>query len=208
MLVKYEFLKILRKKSTIVVMLVSLLITAVFFALPIIQYQTYNQDGVLRGVEGIKYDKEQYESISVPLTNEYVTETIEEVKQLFENPDNIGYDGQEQFLVDDAYWNDIAYRESLLNMIATNFAEPNVTVGYNNLLSVDTSGGADFYQARQDKIESIVNAPSRELSETAKEYWLNMNSKVETPLQYGYFEGWEVIISCFELLILKLSKTS
>lgn len=42
MLVKYEFLKILRKKSTIVVMLVSLLITAVFFALPITQYQTYN----------------------------------------------------------------------------------------------------------------------------------------------------------------------
>lgn len=204
MLVKYEFLKILRKKSTIVVMLVSLLMTAVFFALPIIQYQTYNQDGVLRGIEGIKYDKEQYERISVLLTNEYVTETIEEVKQLFENPDNVGYDGQEQFLVDDAYWNDIAYRESLLNMIATNFAEPNVTVGYNNLLSADTSDGADFYQARKDKIESIVNEPSRELSETAKEYWLHMNSKVETPLQYGYFEGWEVIISCFELLIFPL----
>ncbi len=31
-----------------------------------------------------------------------------------------------------------------------------------------------------------------------------MNSKVETPLQYGYFEGWEVIISCFELLIFPL----
>ena len=122
MLVKYEFLKILRKKSTLVIMLVSLLITAVFFALPIIQYQIYNQDGVLRGLEGIKYDKEQYESISVPLTNEYVTKAIDEVKQLFENPDNIGYDGQEQFLVDDAYWNNIAYRESLLNMIAANFA--------------------------------------------------------------------------------------
>lgn len=85
MLVKYEFLKILRKKSTLVIMLVSLLITAVFFALPIIQYQIYNQDGVLRGLEGIKYDKEQYESISVPLTNEYVTKAIDEVKQLFES---------------------------------------------------------------------------------------------------------------------------
>lgn len=72
------------------------------------------------------------------------------------------------------------------------------------MLSADTSDGADFYQARQDKIESIVNEPSRELSETAKEYWLHMNSKVETPLQYGYFEGWEVIISCFELLIFPL----
>ena len=204
MLVKYEFLKILRKKSTIVILLVSLFITAVFFALPVIRYQIYNQDGVIQGLEGIRYEKEQYEKISVPLTNEYVTATVEEVKQLFENPDNIGYDGQEQFLVDDAYWNDIAYRENLLNMIATNFAEPNVTVGYNKLLSVDTSDGTDFYQARQDKIEKIVNDSSRELSETAKEYWLNMNSKVETPLQYGYFEGWKVIISCFELLLFPL----
>lgn len=185
-------------------MLASLLITAVFFALPVIQYQIYNQDGVLRGIEGIRYHKEQYESISVPLTNEYITETIEEVKQLFEDPRNVGYDGQEQFLIEDAYWNEIAYRESLLNMIAVNFAQPNVTVGYNSLPAVDTRNGADFYQARQDKIQEIVNDPSRELSEREKEYWLHMNSKVETPLLYGYFEGWEVVISCFELLIFPI----
>ena len=38
-------------------------------------------------------------------------------------------------------------------MFASNFAEPNVSVGYNSLLSVDTSNGIDFYQARQDKKE-------------------------------------------------------
>lgn len=41
-LVKFEFLKILRKKSTLVVMAVSLLITAVFFVMPILQFQIYN----------------------------------------------------------------------------------------------------------------------------------------------------------------------
>lgn len=35
MLVKYEFLKILRKKSTIIVMAISLLLTAFLFGLPI-----------------------------------------------------------------------------------------------------------------------------------------------------------------------------
>ena len=47
-LVKFEFLKILRKKSTLIVMAVSLLITAVFFVMPILQFQIYNQDGVMR----------------------------------------------------------------------------------------------------------------------------------------------------------------
>lgn len=200
-LVKYEFLKILRKKSTLIVMAVSLLITVFFFGLPILQFQTYNQDGLLRGLEGIKYEKEQCATISVPLTNEYVGKTIEEVQELFENPDNVGYDGNEQFLIDDAYWDNIAPRENLLGLIARNYAAPNVSVGYNALNDLDISNKTDFYQARQDKIETILSDSSKGLSEVEKEYWRNMNSKVEEPFQYGYFGGWEVIISAFELLM-------
>ena len=116
MLIKYEFLKILRKKSTLIVMVASLLVTAILFGLPILRYQTYNQEGVITGLAGIEYEKEQAENYSVPLTDEYITETIREVQQLFENPDNVGYDGYEQFLVDSAYWDGIAPRERLLVM--------------------------------------------------------------------------------------------
>jgi len=97
MLVKYEFLKILRKKSTIIVMAISLLLTAFLFGLPILQFQTYNQDGVIKGFDGIAYEKEQYKDLSVPITDEYVAKTITEYQKLFENPDNVGYDGNEKF---------------------------------------------------------------------------------------------------------------
>ena len=116
MLIQYEFLKILRKKSTLITMAISLLVTAFLFGLPVLQYQTYNQEGVIKGLEGIAYEKEQSAAYSVPLTDEYIIETIREVQQLFENPDNIGYDGKEQFLIEDAYWDGIAPRESLLNI--------------------------------------------------------------------------------------------
>lgn len=200
-LIKYEFLKILRKKSTLIVMAASLLITAFFFGLPVLQFQTYNQDGVLQGLAGIQYEKEQYTEISVLLTNEYVTKTIREVQELFEDPENVGYDGNEQFLIEDAYWNGIAPRESLLDLIAGNYADPNVSAGYSALTDLDVSDGTVFYQARQDKIEKILNDSSKELSEAEKDYWRNLNSKVEEPFQYGYYEGWEVIISAFELLM-------
>ena len=59
MLIKYEFLKILRKKSTLIVMAASLLVTAFLFGLPVLQFQTYNQDGVIKGLDGIAYAKEQ-----------------------------------------------------------------------------------------------------------------------------------------------------
>ena len=66
-----------------------------------------------------------------------------------------------------------------------------------SLADLDISEGADFYAARQEKIEKLLNTASRELSEKQKNYWQDMNSKVDEPFQYGYYEGWEIIISSF-----------
>ena len=204
MLVKYEFLKMVRKKSTLIVMAVSLILTGFLFGLPIMQYQIYNQDGVIKGTKGIAYEKEQFADLSVPLSEEYVAETIREVQGLFENPDNIGTDGNEQFLVGDAYWNGIAPREKLLNLIADTYSSPNDRWGYNHLPDLDVKEGKPFYQAMKGKIQTLLDSPSRALSDEQKEYWGGMADKVDTPLQYGYYGGWEIIISSFELLMFAL----
>lgn len=203
-LVKYEFLKILRKKSTLIVMAASLLLTAFLFGLPILQYQTYNADGVIKGLDGIAYTKDQYLRISVPLADEYITEIIREVQELFENPDNVGFDGTDQFLIGDAYWNGIAPREELLKTIASTYAAPGVTAWYSSLPELDITNGANFYQAREAKIATLLNDSSRGLSDEQKEYWQNINSQVETPFQYGYYEGWLTINTCFELLMFAI----
>ena len=161
MLIKYEFLKILRKKSTIIVMAVSLLLTAFLFGLPILQYQTYNQNGVIKGSEGIAYTKDQYKDISVPITDEYVEKTITEYQKLFKNHDNVGYDGSEKFLIGDAYWNFVAPREKQLSMIASAYDSPGENSGFNKLPELDLTNGAKFYQARNEKVESLLNTPSR-----------------------------------------------
>ena len=203
-LIKYEFLKILRKKSTLIVMAVSLLLTAFLFGLPILQYQTYNQEGVIKGSEGIAYAKGQYSDLAVPLTEEYIAEMIREYQNLFENPDNVGYNGNEKFLIGDAYWNFVAPRENLLNTIAANYDAPGENTGLEKLPDLDMTNGAGFYQTREEKIEALLNMPSRKLSDAQKTYWSNMNSKVDTPLQYGYYGGWEIIISSFELFMFAL----
>jgi len=84
MLIQYEFLKILRKKSTMIVMAISLLLTAFLFGLPILQYQTYNQDGVIKGSDGIAYEKEQARNVSGLLTDAYIAETVTEYQRLFD----------------------------------------------------------------------------------------------------------------------------
>lgn len=203
MLAKYEFLKIMRKKSTLILMAASLLLTAFLFGLPIMQYQTYNQDGVIPGAQGIAYAKEQY-AMSVPLSEEYIAETIVEVQQLFADPQNIGYDGNEQFLIGDAYWNHIAPREKMLNMIAKTYDSPQENSGYQKLATLDAAKYNNFYQAMEAKMEALRNTPSRGLSDVQKAYWSNMAGKIKVPLQYGYFEGWEIIMSSFELLVFAI----
>lgn len=204
MLVKYEFLKILRKKSTLIVMAVSLILTGFLFGLPVMQYQIYDQDGVIKGMDGIAFEKEQYADLSVPLSEEYVAGTIREVQGLFEDPDNVGYDGNERFLIGDAYWNKVAPREKLLNLIANTYSDPNEMWGYNNLPDLDIKEGTHFYQRMEGKIQAMLDSPSRALSGEQKEYWDSMAGKVDTPLQYGYYGGWEIIINSFELLMFSL----
>lgn len=203
-LIKYEFLKILRRKSTLIVMAVSLIVTAFLFGLPIMQFQTYDHDAAIKGFDGIAHQKAQFAEISVPLTDEYVAETIREVQRLFENPNNIGYDGNEEFLIGDAYWDSIAPREGLLNLIARNYVKPGEYAGYNSLPELDISNGVNFYEARADKMETLLNDPARKLTAEQKAYWQNMNSKVEVPLQYGYFEGWDILFTCWEMFMFAL----
>lgn len=204
MLIKYEFLKTIRKKSTIIIMLISLLVTAFFFGMPVIQYQTYNQEGVIKGKEGIAYEKEQYKDLSVMLTEEYVTDTIKEYQNLFKNPDNVGFDGNEKFLIGDAYWNFAAPRTNLLNMIAANYDMPGENSGYDKLLESDLENGANFYKTREEKVNTILNMPSRNLSQQQKDYWQDCANKINIPFQYGYYEGWNIIIDSFELLMFAL----
>lgn len=203
-LIQYEFLKILRRKATLMVMAVSLLLTAFLFGLPILQYQTYNQEGVIKGVRGIASVKGQYSALAVPLTEAYVTGMICEYQTLFENPDHVGYNGDETFLIGDAYWNFVAPREQLLYTIAANYDAPGESTGLEKMLDLDMANGANFYQTREEKIEALLNMPSRELSDVQKAYWKNMSSKVKLPLQYGYYEGWEIMISSFELFMFAL----
>ncbi len=204
MLVKYEFLKILRKKSTLIVMAISLVLTAFLFGLPIMQFQTYNQNGVIKGTEGIAYEKAQSENYSVLLTEDYITESIQEVQELFENPDNVGTDGNEKFLIGDAYWNEIAPGEKMLNLIAKAYSNPNEYVSYNHMPNLDVSNGASFYEAMEIKREKILNAASSDLSNEQKDYWRNMARNIDIPLQYGYYEGWEIITTSFELLMFAI----
>ena len=199
-LIKYEFLKIAKKRSTLIVMFVSLIITAFLFGLPILQFQTYDKDVLMKGMDGIRYERSIKNGIDVTLTDEYAKSVIDEVNMLFEDPENVANDGSERFLIGDAYWEHIAPREDLINTIASAYTGPGEYAGYNSIPELTASGAKGFNEARRDKLNAIIGSPSIGLSAVQKEYWLSMTDETGV-IQYGYHKGWEIIHTNFELLI-------
>lgn len=57
---------------------------------------------------------------------------------------------------------------------------------------------------QMDVLFALITRTESNLSEQQKEYWHNMSYEVGTPLQYGYYEGWEIIMCSFELLMFAL----
>ena len=92
----------------------------------------------------------------------------------------------------------------MLNLIAKAYSKPNEYVGYNSMSNLDVSNGANFYQAIATKIENTLNSTSSNLSDEQKDYWRNMASNIDMPLQYGYYEGWEIITTSFELFMFAI----
>ena len=76
--------------------------------------------------------------------------------------------------------------------------------GYNNLTDLDIKDGTHFYHKMEGKVQAVLDSPSHVLSREQKEYWGSMADNVDTPLQYGYYGGWEIIINSFELLMFAL----
>jgi len=170
----------------------------------VIQFRIYSQQGSISGLAGIAYNRSQQQSLAGFLTDEYIAELITEYQRLFENQDNIGFDGNERFLIGDAAWDFEMPRRTILIMIARNYARPSEFPPLSTLLELDMQNGPQFYQTRANRLETLLHDPSYNFTVQQQDFWRNMNSAVETPFKFGYFGGWEVIVNSLELLIFAI----
>lgn len=208
-LFKYEFMKIAKKRMNIVVVLVSLFLTLLFFIMPVKNYIALERDGSqVNGTAAIRLEKEYAKELEGTLTEERVAKDIKAYQALFSNPENVVKDGDQVNLKDDIYARSVLPHFAYFKMIDEAFVKPQVTDnGLTALrdmrLNKDTAG---FYQARADKVKSYLDMDYSDwtYSEQEKQFWNTQNSQVETPYEYGYHAGWKSLFQCFELLIVSI----
>lgn len=203
-LIKFEFLKLAKRKSSLAVVLAGLIVTAFLFTLPVLQFKYYTAEGAVEGTAGIALEKAQTEETAGLLTGDFVAQNVEGYQRLFDDAANVGSDGAEEYIVGDSYWEFVAPREPMLQLIAANYDAPGDYRGLATLRDLDTAACEDFYGARDAKIQAIVEQPSRELSAEAQTFWTSRADAAAEPFAYGYYRGWDTILTSFELLVFAI----
>ena len=207
-LIKFEFKKLAKKRSNIITVLVSIILTIIFFTVPILEFGTYDTKGNYHtGFKAIPLKKQSKELFPSTITDENVAKAIKEYQQLFSTSENIiKNESGELSLKKDVEIKYVSPKFQYFFMISQNYYRPFENLGLSNLLKINLQKGTKFYETRNKKISALLDMKedNRNYSAQEKAFWINKSSKIQEPYAYGYYNGWYGIMSILGNLIFAL----
>lgn len=203
-----EFKKIAKKRMNIIVIAVCLVIVAGLFSLPVKQYIVLDTDGKqLTGGAAIEQEKIYENTFAGKLTDERIQANIAAYQALFDDPQNVSQDSETKKLNDTAYYKYFFPYYDYWKLINGNYTKPTLfDSSFSAITNMHLEDGLDFYGAREEKINVLLNQTYLDwnFSESEKAFWMNRTADIETPIEYSCHAGWETLLNCEELFILAI----
>lgn len=194
-IIKFEFLKIMRRKSSIIMVIFSVVIILYLFGSIVFQESTFNKDGKkYKGMNAIVMEKEGYKAVTGKMTEKRITTDIRKYQKKFNKPNNVTYTdgGDTKVFKDKVYWSFLCPKKDYYTLVSENYDNPFEYGGFSKLPLISTEKGADFYKARLKKINKLLDQHylDADFTQPEKNFWLKMNESVKEPFTYGYAKGW------------------
>lgn len=206
-LIKFEFMKLYKKKMNLIVFWGTCVLMAVFMLMSIQQTWIYDEEGnKASGLDYAAYKKETLDALAGPLTDERVEQLVGEYQEIASAPGNSEGEGNDWHLVDSLYYEYYTPRSDLFLLIGHNYDEPGIQTWGANLRELNLEAEDGFYETRQKKLRNTLLAGSSDWQYTKaeQEYWLKKSEKIETPITYGYAEGWARILDIMGFFCIPL----
>ena len=201
-----ELKKLAKKRMNIIVIAVCLLLIGVLFYLPVSQYIVLDTDGnQASGLSAIAMEKEYANTYAGKLTDEKIKTDIAAYQALFDDPANVSKDTEQKALTDSAYYKYFFPYSDYWKLINGNYVAPSTYDStFSAITNMDLENGIDFYAARDEKINTLLNQEYVDwnFSNSEKAFWLDRVSSITTPYEYSYHAGWEMLLSCLELFVI------
>lgn len=201
-LIKFEWKKIFNRKSTIISNLIIILFTAWLFILPAFQTQTTDLLGNShKGLSAINIQKEIASQQPSVLTEEEIGNKVQEFRMISDDPASYleNENGEKEF-TSEILHSFYSVNYPIFGLVANTFHDPEfyTTADYVLEVPVQEDGTLGFYQQYQENQSIIMerNIPRNggHMTDQEKAYWQQQTAKINTPYQYGYYEGWNSII--------------
>lgn len=206
-LIKYEFIKLYKKKMNLIIFWGTCILMAFFMILSVKQTWTYDKEGKqVSGLEYVKYRKETMKEIEGPLTDEKVKAFVAEFQEIASKPGNYEGEGDNWHLVDEVYLPYYLPKRDLFMMIGHTYDEPGVQTWGANLRELKLDEVDDFYNTRKERLNGTLELGSSDwqYSKSEKEFWMKKSEQIDMPFQYGYAEGWQRILDILGFLSIPL----
>ena len=199
-ILKFELIKIMRKKTSIIIMAFSMAIILYLFGGIAFQERTFDENGdEYKGLSAIALEKEMYKAVTGEMTEQSITNDIKLYQEKFNDPNNVTQvdENNTMFFKDKIYWEFLCPKKDYYTLISETYDKPFEYGRFTSLPYISIDNGANFYDARLEKINKLLNQEYLDANYTQAEkgFWLNMNEKVEEPLTYGYAKGWINLLS-------------
>ncbi len=204
-LFKHEFRKITRKKSMSISFVCLFLCIGLLSAMFIAESSWSGETGsIINGPAAIALHKKQAAELEGYLTTEKLASILAHYQIITNNPANytsLGAEGKS--ISNEVYGREIQKYDDILDLMRRAFS-PSGVYDYYVLSSVTQDDVKTFYEQRSVKIDEILNMDysTGNYSEAAKEYILQMNSKIEKPFYFAYTQGWADMLTRGFLSIL------
>ncbi len=206
-LIKFEFMKIYKKKMNLIVFWGTCILMAVFNFTSVEQMWMYDKEGnKVAGLDYVAYRKETMKELSGPLTDEKVEEIIKEYQEMASTPGNSEGEGNDWHFVDSVSYQYYFPRRDLLLLIGHTYDEPGIQTWGANLNELVLENEKGFYKTRKERLRNtlLMGDSDWQYSKAEQDYWLKKSEKIETPFLYGYAEGWAHILDMMGFFAIPL----
>ncbi len=216
-LIRFELKKIASKRVTQVAVAFVLLMLVVVSWLNISMQYALDPDRVneeLEGVAAIAQQKENAEAVSGPITDEKATEVLRQFKAFIGEDGEISPEFQPNIYGEDVaapsedvtrYWEFHSVYGTYLSLITGPYA-PGYALPVTIASRMDVSEALDLYGQVDAKLQAKLASDAGEFTytEAERDFWTNKAKAVQTPVEYGYAEGWIDFLNMSQSLIFAL----
>lgn len=160
-LIKFELKKLVKKKSNIVTILVSLIVTIILCSMNITRFEYLGIGGHSTGFKAIELKKQDAKKFPTEVTEDQVKKDIKDYQSLISNPKNtIKNEEGRVSLKDNVFLKFVYPKYDYLSMIALNYCEPgreSEVYNLSNLSKLKLQNGSKFYETGNNKISTFLN---------------------------------------------------